>query len=87
MKQNICSMAYTLEIITWLDLEKKILHVLASCFCIGLTFSSPFIGLAIAFLSGHFQGCQAVTWLKFSVESRWNVEDSFEWSFFYLENK
>lgn len=43
MKQNICSMVYTLEIIIWLDLEKKILHVLGSYFCIGVNVSPPLL--------------------------------------------
>ena len=89
MKQNICSMAYTLEVITWMDLEKtkdtacSWFLFLYGFFC----FPSLLPEFAITILPGHSQGCQAVTWLKLSVEPRWNVEDSFEWSFFCLENK
>lgn len=76
-------MSYTLEIPTWMDLgEKKtpklIQHVVGSCFHMILPVSLILLGFAVTFLPHYSQEYFTVTWLKLSVESRWNVEANFE---------
>lgn len=78
MKQNICCVAYTLEILTRMDLEKNkgttYTHFL---FLYGFICFPKliYLGLQLQFFQAILKDVRQ--WLKFSLESRWNVEDNF----------